>query len=207
MQDNYERIKMSEAELKLLLDNNVYVMFEKIYLATGVNMFELLDQMDNVEYYFSHGVINEQFRGPAASSGTIVNLFNHYLNDEMASDGRKMDTFLYNDKNGKVRYIKLSNISAADYNQILLCQNHKELVLVTNDHKMLKSAAPLLDRRMMHIEYMLDYLDNATPPGALKDAWHQGSEYFKANLKLSLPTTVWAPITDRQEQDIFGNNI
>ena len=84
------------------------------------------------------------------------------------------------EENGEVKYIVLNNISATDYAQILICQNHKTLILVANDKKMLKSAIQVIkERRVIGIPALLNWLLVLYPDnGRLKALKETGDKLF-----------------------------
>ena len=67
------------------------------------------------------------------------------------------------EEDGQIKYIVLNKISAQDYNQVLLCQNHPELTLVSNDRKLLKSASLILKERAIGINTFMDRMIELEP--------------------------------------------
>jgi hypothetical protein len=194
MKDNDNTLNNDPAELKVLLDTNVYLWIQDIAAAINVHALDLLDRMPNVSYYFAHCVIQETIQGRQRFIGNAAEMFKHSLKDEMSVnfDGVTDARMLYNAKDGLTKVAVLTKISNIDHAQILLCHNHRsnDLVLVTNDHRMIKNAAAVLDGRLMDFEYFLQYIDDATPAGPLKNEWAKIRDYYKQNGKHTRPKTV-----------------
>ena len=116
--------------------------------------------MSRRQFFILTNVLSELIQGPNGISPTQLNpFFNHILAPESAmGNDKKENRFLINVK-GKIKYVVLNKISVTDYAQVLVCQNHKELTLVANDKKMLKSAAQVIkERRVTGIPALLDKL-------------------------------------------------
>ena len=62
---------------------------------------------------------------------------------------------------------------------------------------MIKNAAAVLDLHLMDLEYFLQYIDDATPPGPLKTEWAKIRDYYKKNGGHTRPKTV-RQINDRK---------
>jgi len=105
---------------------------------------------------------------------------NHVLNAESAINADwKENRFLIKD-NGQTKYIVLNKISPTDYAQILLCQNHPELVLVVNDRKMLRSGSQIIPERIIGIPALLNRLLDVFPENdRLKTLKNTGEYIFK----------------------------
>ena len=67
------------------------------------------------------------------------------------------------EENGQIKYIVLNKVSAQDWGQVLLCQNHPELILVSNDRKLLKSAGIILKERVIGINALIDRMIQLEP--------------------------------------------
>jgi hypothetical protein len=201
MKDNDKTLDDDSAELKVLLDTNIYLWMQDIAAAINIHALDLLDNMSNVSYYFAHCVIQETIQGSHRFIGNVSEMFKHSLKDEMSVnfDAEVDPRTLYNAKDGSTKVAILTKISNVDQAQILLCHNHRKngLVLVTNDHRMIKNASAVLDRRLMDLEYFLKYIDDATPPGPLKTEWAKVRDYYKKKGGHTRPKTV-RQIDDRQ---------
>jgi hypothetical protein len=201
MKDNDKTLDDDPAQLKVLLDTNIYLWIQDIATATNIHALDLLDRMPNVSYYFAHCVIQETIQGRQRFIGNVSEMFKHSLKDEMSVnfDAETDARMLYNAKDGSTKVAILTKISNVDQAQILLCQNHRSrnLVLITNDHRMIKNAAAVLDRHLMDFEYFLQFIDDATPPGPIKTEWGKIRDYYKRNGGHTRPMTV-RQIDDRK---------
>ena len=131
-----------------------------MYEHCGASIFTAIEECPEVNFFVLNDVLSELMQGPKGINPTQLNtFFDHILNSESAMNrDRKENRFLI-EENGEIKYIVLNNISATDYAQVLICQNHIELTLVANDTKMLKSAAQVIKgRRVIGIPAFLDKL-------------------------------------------------
>lgn len=198
MDHNDEVLSKSVAGIKLLLDANIFSISNDIADAVGIHLFDLLDSMQNVDYFLSTAVINEIFRGREGMSGRLIRAFRNSLHDELMGEGTKDGRVLYERADGTIGVAKLSGISREDMGQILLCQNHRDLVLVTNDHNMLKNGSAVLDRRIMDYHYLLSWLIDHTPDKQMKKRLQVVLRYYSDNWINSTPKTVHK-INDRKQ--------
>ena len=184
------RLNKSRAQLKVLLDGNIYILFQEMSVATEIHCLELLDQIKSVDYYFTSSVCNELMQGrEGINPNTTRMLLHHSLRDE-GTGGEKENRFLYTDKAGNTRFATLNTVSGVDYGQILICQNHKDLVLVTNDHSMLKSAAALLDQRLMDLEHFFKIIAEHPMDEKTRREWFKIAAYYSDNSGYKRPKTV-----------------
>jgi hypothetical protein len=189
MEENDRRIQEAGGTLNLLIDSSVYHEMTKLETETGIHPIDLLGHYPNVKFFFSQAMINENVRGQMGFTQEAAWMFKHSLQDEGAFSGKE-SRFLYNDVNGDTKVVTLNNISAEDYSQILLAQNHENLVLVTNDHKMLKSAGALLSNRLMDLQNMLDFFATETPDQKIQNQWIKLRDHYKANSGYQPPKTI-----------------
>ncbi len=211
---NTEILSASNARIKILLDTNAYIELEKVADNTGVDtLYELSKWYGDVEYFVSQSVFRELCK--IKDNGLeIPNI--HYdnirriLEDDIVGDNIKHNEFLYKDKKGNIKSIKMNNISLTDYGCILLCQNNEDLILLTNDHKMQKSANALINGRLMDIPTLFRYLAtdqalnnveddpfNSTRKD-LKDKWEKAKKWYEKNGGYSPPKKVYLPIPDME---------
>lgn len=191
--DNNDRILAnSNADLKLLIDSSAFLTLRDIAKATSVHPLNLLASYPNVDYFFSEAVVNELMTGKEGITQDTLNMMalrledeSHYFNDEEAKDNR----FLYNSTDGTIKVVKLNNISHVDSGQILLCQNHHGLVLLTNDHKMFKSGAPLLDNHLMDVLNLLELMVE-TPEEKYRIQWVAMKKWYDENYGFKRPENV-----------------
>lgn len=150
----------SGKKYNFLFDTSAILRFQALYEVCGVSIFKAINECKDINFFILNEVIMELMQGTKSISPTqIGGLLNHILNSESSMDrSHKENRFIINEK-GQIKYIVLNKVSATDYAQILMCQNHPELTLVSNDKKMLKSAAQVIKgRRVIGIPALLDRL-------------------------------------------------
>ena len=109
----------------------------------------------------TNDVFVELSNGPRQIPVTFIT--EHIINSEGSFlPDWKENRFLIKE-NGEIRYIVLNKISTVDYSQVLLCQNHPELTLVSNDHKLLKSAKVVLIDRVIGPPSLIEQLIDLHP--------------------------------------------
>jgi hypothetical protein len=181
VEENTKLILSTGKKYNFLFDTSTILYFQELYIAFGVNIFKVMEECPNVNFFVINHVLSELMQGKKGISPyQLRRFFNHILNSESStSHNRKENRFLIEEK-GEVKYVILNNISATDYAQVLLCQNHRELTLVANDKKMLKSAAQVIkERRVVGIPAMLDRLIHVYPNNKnLKLLKKTGDEMF-----------------------------
>jgi len=164
-----------------LLDTSAILYFQVMHEHSGASIFKALEECRDVNFFVIDLVLSELIQGSKGLNPTqLTSFFNHILTSESAMEpNRKENRFLITD-GVEIKYLVLSNISATDYAQILVCQNHTRLVLVANDKKMLKSAAQVLEgRRSVGIPAFLDRLIFLYPQNErLKALKKTGDELF-----------------------------
>lgn len=160
MEDNSSIIFNSGKKHNFLFDTSTIRYFEEMYRQCGASIFFAMSQMEDVNFFACNEVLSELMNGPGGFNPANFNIFfNHILSSESSMNrDRKENRFLINE-DGEVKYIVLNKISATDYAQILLCQNHPELVIVANDRKLIKSGAQVIpSRRVIGIPALLNRL-------------------------------------------------
>ena len=201
MDENDKRLAESKAELKILIDSSAFLSLRDIATATGTHPLNLLIAYPNIDYFFASAMLNELARGKEGFSQEIMGMYWKSLQDEMVgAEGLKDARHLYSTKGGSTRTVTLTKISGVDSGQILLCQNHKDLVLLTNDHKMQKNAAALLDRRLMDVLNLLELMSE-TPNKKLRGEWLRLRKWYETNSGYNRPKTVRF-IEDRQPGEL-----
>lgn len=149
MSNNYNNRKIASIKNKkiYLLDTSLYIRSEEIFEVTGLSLINILHASNKVAFFSTNTVFTELSRGKRQISPKFI--YDHILNSEISMNPKWRENRFIIEKNGKIGYIVLNKISATDYGQILLCQNHPELALVANDHKLLKSAKIILKKRVI----------------------------------------------------------
>ena len=182
MENNNKILANSGKKYNFLLDTSVILYFEKMHERCGASIFIVFDELPDVNFFVCNDVLSEFISGDHGFNPTQLNIFfDHILNAESSMDrSRKENRFLISE-NGEIKYIILNKISATDYAQILLCQNHSELILVANDRKLIKSGAQVISgRRVIGIPALLDRLLKLYPHNdRLKILKKTGEEMFE----------------------------
>ena len=159
--DHNKQILLTQGKkYNFLFDTSTILYFQVIHQHCGASIFTAINECPEVNFFVLNDVLSELMQGKKGINPTQLSVFmNHILNSESAMDrNRKENRFLI-EEDGEIKYIVLSSISATDYAQVLVCQNHAQLILVANDKKMLKSAAQVLEgRRTLGISAFLDRL-------------------------------------------------
>jgi len=142
---NVSKLSKFKGKTIFLFDSSTFCRYEELFLYSGINFFEVLGKLDRIIFLLTNEVIVELMNGPRKLHPKF--LLDHIINVEGSMDhSLKENRFLY-EKKGKLHYMVLNKVSAVDWNQVLLCQNHSDLVLVTNDRKLLKSSKVILGDR------------------------------------------------------------
>jgi len=160
MEQNNQTLLTHGKKYNFLFDTSTILYFQKMYEYCGISIFTAIKECTEVDFFILNDVLLELMQGKKGINPTHLSLFlNHVLISESSMDrNRKENRFLI-EEDGELKYVVLSSISATDYSQVLICQNHTQLVLVANDKKMLKSAAQVLKgRRTLGIPAFLDRL-------------------------------------------------
>lgn len=181
MEENNKVLLTKGKKYNFLFDTSTVLYFQVMYECCGASIFKAIGECPKVNFFVLNHVLSELIQGPKGINPTQLNpFFNHVLNSESSMDhDRKENRFLI-EEGGEIKYIVLNNVSATDYAQILICQNHRELTLVANDKKMLKSAAQVIkERRVIGIPALLDKLSALYPDNErLKMLKKTGDELF-----------------------------
>jgi len=160
MDENNQIISIKSKKYNYLFDTSTILYFQTLYEHSGASIFEALKECNDVNFFVITDVLSELLQGNKGLTPLHLKIFfDHILNSECSMDPNWKENRFLVMENNEVKYIVLNKISPIDYAQVLICQNHKELILVTNDKKMLKSAAQVIkDRRVLGIPALLDKL-------------------------------------------------
>lgn len=140
---NSEKLKKSNRKYKFLLDTSAYTSYEEIFIHTGVFVPEVILESQNFDYFLSNDVIVELMNGPR-NDNFLKLAKDRILNAEGAFDKTMKHSMSIIEDDGKLNAINLYKISATDMSQIMLCMNHPDLILVSNDEKLIKNATVTL---------------------------------------------------------------
>ena len=189
MEYNDRIISDNSAHLKLLIDSSAFISFKNIEAEAGTNPLQLIDKNPNIDYFFAVAMINELIKGREGFNFETQSMFKKALHDETSSTDDKESRHLYTDKDGNIKFANLTKISVVDYGQILLCQNHTNLVLLTDDHRMQKNSGALLDRRLMDTLNLLELMAEV-PDKKFQQKWQCLLEWFRDSSGYKRPKTV-----------------
>lgn len=154
-------ISSSRARAKLLLDANIFSYAHDAHQATGYHLLDYLDTIKGtVDWFVSSGVAMDLYR--YGTYGILPNILNcDYPN-------MKMDQFPYEKDDGSLGFVRLNTVSGDDWSQICLAYNYPDLIIVTNDAKMFKSAHAALNGRAVTFH---DFLDKISPYWSHDENW------------------------------------
>lgn len=190
MEHNDAILAGSRGELILLIDASAYGEIERLAQETGYHTLNfIVRRYSKIDFFFSQDVFKEiNARGISANA---LNMANRVLRAEGVSidQSSKVNVGLYNSTNGQIKSYTHNKISQADQNQIILCQNHLKLVLFTTDHKLLRSAAPVLPNRIMDLQNLFELLINTENP-YLRKMWQELLEYYLETSKYKRPSSI-----------------
>lgn len=195
MEHNDTVLAASRGDLILLIDSSAYEEIQRLANETGYHALNfIIHRYPKIDFFFSADVFQElNARGLSINAPNIASraLWSEAVSIDPKS---KVNLGLYNSKDGQIKSYKHNNISQADQNQILLCQNHLQLVLLTCDHKLLRSAAPVLPKRIMDLQNLFELLVNTENP-YLRKMWQELSDHYMQTANYKRPNNFRA-ITD-----------
>ena len=195
MEHNDKVLAASRGELILLIDSSAYLEIQRIANETEYHALNfIINRYPKIDFFFSADVFRElNARG---ISSNAPNIASRVLQAEGASidPSSKVNLGLYNSIDGQIKSYDHNKISQADQNQILLCQNHLQLTLLTNDHRQLRSAAPVLPNRIMDLQKFFELLVNTENPH-LSKMWQELYDHYMQTSNFKRPATVRA-LTD-----------
>jgi len=152
--------KFSNKKL-FLIDSSAFGKIEELWKITGTNLLLLMEQSQKVHFFLSNEVCVELMKGPRELDCKF--LIDHIINVEGSGSYDLKENKFIIEENGQTKYIVLNKISWQDYNQVILCQNHPELILVSNDRKLLKSAGFVIKDRVIGINALFDEMIKLEP--------------------------------------------
>jgi hypothetical protein len=173
MDHNDKVLAASKGDLILLIDSSAYGEIQRLANDTGYHALNfIINRYPKIDFFFSADVFRElNARG---LSPNAPNIAQRALQAEGSSidPTSKVNLGLYNATDGQIKSYNHNKISQADQSQILLCQNHLQLTLLTTDHKLLRSAAPVLPKRIMDLQNLFELLVNTENP-YLRKMWQE----------------------------------
>lgn len=143
-----------------LLDANMVDIFEDILDRTGLSLFDEIEKQPGQTFMFSTGVGVELMNRPG---GFDPKYFKDHLINTSGSSQDRENRFVVEVK-GELRVAYGNMTSIEDWDQVLLCQNHERLKLVTNDVNLTKNAIRVAgEGRTRTIYSLLDDLMTQDP--------------------------------------------
>lgn len=137
--------KFSEKEL-FLLDSSAFQIFEEWGVALEFNLLEKIQLSQSHHFFITNEVLVELCQ--KRPKDFMNTLFGYTLNAEGSMSHNVKHSSFPIKVNGEMVVINTNAISAEDFSQIWLCGNHPELTLISNDRKLLKTGAIVLQGRV-----------------------------------------------------------
>ncbi len=148
------------SEFIFLIDSCTYSDIQLFVRHTGIDLLREIESLDSFDFLISNNALMEVMNGP--DNVDIDFLLNHIINAEGAGSGK--DNRFIVDSNGTPSVVELRMVSQSDMNMILLCQNHPELRLVTNDIGLLRNGQQLLGpNRVFGLPVLIEHLLKSEP--------------------------------------------
>jgi hypothetical protein len=172
-ENNTYILSASTARAKLLLDANVLSYSQRALEETGIDLLDLLDSLHGTVDWFVGSRVAVDLYNNGVLPGVLKNLLNCDYPD------MKMNEFPYEKKDGSLAFTKLNTVSGDDWAQICLAYNHPELIIVTNDSRMFKSAHAVLRGRAIALH---DFLQQLSPYWLYDKNWLSLKAWFNTNI-------------------------
>ena len=175
-------LQKSTARAKLLFDANVLSYAQEAHQATGFHLLEYMEKIrGTLDWFVSSRVAVDLY-----NNGIYEGIFTNILNCDYPD--MKMNQFPYQKKDGSLGFVKLNSISGDDWSQISLAYNYPELIIVTNDSKMFKSAHAILDGRAIAFH---DFLQKISPYWFYDKNWLNLKQWLIDNKKPLRNNSSW----------------
>lgn len=172
----------STARAKVLLDANVLSYAYDAHQATGYHLLDYLDTIKGrVDWFVSSGVAMDLYR-----HGTYGLIAGNMLNCDYLD--MKMNDFPYEKEDGSLGFVKLNTVSGDDWSQICLAYNYPELIIITNDSKMFKSAHAVLNGRAIAFH---DFLTKLSPYWFYDNNWLNLKQWLIENKQQLRNNSSW----------------
>lgn len=172
----------SGAKVKLLFDANVLSYAEEAYRATGCHLLGYMESIHGTIDWFVANDVAMNLYNNKILPGILTNILNS------GSIGMKMDHFPYVKADGSVGFVKLNKLASDDWGQIVLAYNYEDLIIVTNDSKMFKSAHAVLNGRAIAFH---DFLENVSPYWDGDENWSKLKGWLIENKKPLRNNSSW----------------
>jgi len=186
---NAHILSKSTAKAKLLFDANIFSYAEDAYHATGYHLLDYMETIKGTVDWFVGSRVAVDLYNNKILPGILKNILNCDYPDV------KMDQFPYVKKDGSVGFVKLNKLSGDDWSQICLAYNYQELIVVTNDSRMFKSAHPVLEGRAIGFH---DFLEKISPYWQNDENWQTLLKWFIDNKHPLRNNSSWILPSDAQ---------
>lgn len=175
-------LNKSQAKAKLLIDANVITYAQKANEATGIHLLDYLDSLRGTVDWFVGSCVAVELYNAGVLPGLLRNILN--CNKPVT----KMEHFPYQKEDGSVGFVKLNRVAGDDWAQINLAFKNPELIIVTNDSRMFKSAHAVLQGRAMAFHELLNQL---SPYWFYDRQWLKLNSWFIDNVKPLRNNSSW----------------
>jgi len=181
---NTYMLSKSTARAKLLLDANILIYAQEAFNTLGIHLLNYLDRLEGlVDWYVASCVAVKLHNG---GSYDLSSLNGKILNcDGMDS---KMDSFPYIKEDGSLGFVKLNALAGDDWAQVALAHNIPDLIVVTNDSAMFKSAHASLNGRAIAFHQFLEDISNYW---TLEQEWQSLSNWLMETKKPLRNNSSW----------------
>lgn len=181
----------STARAKLLLDANIFVYAHEAHQATGYHLLDYLDTLSGkVDWFIASGVAMDLYK-----HGDYGLITKNLLNCDYVD--MKMDSFPYTRKDGSLGFVKLNTVSGDDWAQICLAYNYPDLIIVTNDSRMFRSAHAALSGRAIAFH---DFLEKLSPYWFYDKNWLALKNWLVDNKQPLRNNSSWILPIDAEDQ-------
>lgn len=175
-------LQRSTAKAKLLFDANVLSYAQDAHQAIGVHLLDYMEKINGtVDWFVSSRVAVDLY-----NNKIYEGIFRNILNCDYPD--MKIDQFPYEKKDGSLGFVKLNSVSGDDWSQICLAYNYPELIIVTNDSKMFKSAHAVLNGRAIAFH---DFLQKISPYWFYDKNWLALKQWLIENKKPLRNNSSW----------------
>ena len=175
-------LNRSQAKAKILIDANVINYAQNAYDATGIHLLDYLDKLNGtVDWFVSSCVAAELY-----NAGILPGLLRNIL--PCNNPRTKMQHFPFQKEDGSGGLLKLNRLAGDDWSQINLAYHYPDLIIVTNDSRMFKSAHAVLQGRAMAFH---EFLNQLSPYWFYDRQWLKLKTWFADNVNPLRNNSSW----------------
>ena len=149
---------------KYLLDANIVIQVWNKY----PKLLDIIENVEGMDFKISEDIAGElsikeytTFNKDFVLSDKFMKLLPHIIvnGDSSSTKGQLPGNFIKYTQNENVYFVNGDKISINDYSLIDICKKDREYTLVTDDKKMLRSAAAILDSsKILNFQQFLNEL-------------------------------------------------